>query len=156
DVIVHKLDLSGGELNVFLNFHHNSVRRKIARSAREGLIYEEGATPVLLRKFYRLLLLKRGRARLPPQPLGWLDKLVPGFGEQLKIRVVSKDAVPIASIMTISCKQVMTYKYGCSDANFNALGGTVHLLWRAIQDAVSSGASEFDFGRSDYGNDGLI
>src|SRR5438093_631303 len=120
-VIVHKLNLRGGVDEVFHNLHHNAVRRKITRSEREGLMYEEGTSDNLLKKFYRLLLLTRRRHRLPPQPLIWFQNLIRCFGDRLKIRVVSKDSAPAASIITISYKRVLTYKYGCSDTRFNAL-----------------------------------
>jgi lipid II:glycine glycyltransferase (peptidoglycan interpeptide bridge formation enzyme) len=50
----------------------------------------------------------------------------------------------------------MVYKYGCSDAQFNAMGGTSLLPWKAIQQAKSEGIEEFDLGRSSYGDPGLI
>ena len=50
----------------------------------------------------------------------------------------------------------MVYKYGCSDPRFNNLGGTPLLFWRAIQDAKAGGIEEFDFGRSEISNVGLV
>jgi lipid II:glycine glycyltransferase (peptidoglycan interpeptide bridge formation enzyme) len=48
------------------------------------------------------------------------------------------------------------YKYGCSDAQFHNLGGTSLLFWKAIQDGKRRGALEFDLGRSELENSGLI
>jgi hypothetical protein len=154
--VVHKLDLRAGVEQVYRNLHHNSVHRKITRAQREGLSYEEGTSEDLLMKFYRLFLLTRRRHRLPPQPTAWFQNLIHCFGDRLKIRVVSKNDTPTASIITISYKKGMTYKYGCSDPRFNALGGMVGLVWRAIQEAIEEGAYEFDLGRSECGNAGLI
>ena len=50
----------------------------------------------------------------------------------------------------------MVYKYGGSDERFNNLGGTQLLLWRAIEEAKEAGLSEFDLGRSDCDEPGLI
>jgi hypothetical protein len=50
----------------------------------------------------------------------------------------------------------MIYKYGCSDAAFNKLGGTALLFWKAIQEAKAAGCHELDMGRSDSENPGLI
>lgn len=155
-VLVHKLDLREGKQEVFHNLHASSIRRKITRSEREGLTYEEGTSDNLLAKFYSMLLLTRRRHKLPPQPLVWFQNLIRYLGDALKIRIVSKGTTPAAGIITVSYKKVMTYKYGCSDPQFNALGGTVLLFWRAIQEAIDQGASEFDFGRSEYSHTGLI
>ena len=157
DAVIHRLDLVRDLDAIFRGFHKDCVRRKIARSEREGLRYEEGRSGDLLQKFYRLLLVTRRRHKLPPQPLLWFRNLIACLGENLKIRVASsKDGTPVASIVTLSCKKVVTYKYGCSDPRFNSLGGTALLMWRTIQDAISAGAAELDLGRSDYDTPGLI
>src|SRR5207237_798989 len=74
----------------------------------------------------------------------------------LLIRVVRKEGRPIASILTLQYKKKLVYKYGCSDARFHDLGGMAFLFWQAIQQAKNSDLEEFDLGRSDCGNQGLI
>jgi hypothetical protein len=76
--------------------------------------------------------------------------------ENLDIRVAYKDEIPVASILTLRHRDVVYYKYGCSDARLNYLGATPLLLWRAISEANSRGAVEFDLGRTEIGNAGLI
>jgi lipid II:glycine glycyltransferase (peptidoglycan interpeptide bridge formation enzyme) len=78
------------------------------------------------------------------------------MGSALRIRVASKDGKPVASILTLQHGRTLVYKYGCSDKVFNNLGGMPLLFWRAIQDAKSEGLAEFDLGRSDWENNGLI
>jgi len=43
----------------------------------------------------------------------------------MKIRVASKDGRPIASILTLSWKDIMVYEYGCSDERFHNLRSTL-------------------------------
>ena len=74
----------------------------------------------------------------------------------MTIHVLSKDTVPVSSILTLRYKKSLVYKYGCSDARFNNLGGTPLLFWRVIQEAKTTGAEEFDLGRSGYDDPGLI
>ena len=152
----HRLDLRPSIDALFRSFHKNCTQRKIRRAEREVLTYEEGRSEVLLRKFYQLLLLTCRRFQLPPKPLDWFRHLIESAGESLKIRVASKDSRPVASILTLSFKGALVYKYGCSDARFNNLGGTHFLLWEAIQDAKRSGLHEFDLGRSDSHVPGLV
>jgi len=153
--VVHRLDLTRNQENVARSFHKQCVRN-LARASNNNLLYEEGRSEELLRKFYGLLLLTRRRHMLPPQPLAWFQNLAVLLGHQLKIRVASKDNIPIASIMTLSFKDIVTYKYGCSDSRFNSLQGTSFLFWRTMLDAWADGASVFDMGRSDLHNPGLI
>jgi CelD/BcsL family acetyltransferase involved in cellulose biosynthesis len=152
----HRLDLRRSTPDLLRNFHKDCVQRKIRRAEREKLQYEEGTSEDLLRKFYHLLVKTRRRQYLPPQPLGWFRGLIAAFGKDLKIRVASKDGLPVASILTLSHKKSMVYKYGCSDAAFNKLGGIVFLFWRTIQEAKDAGFEELEMGRSDVDNIGLI
>jgi CelD/BcsL family acetyltransferase involved in cellulose biosynthesis len=150
------LDLKSDLDVLFRRFHKSCIQRKIHRAEREQLRYEEGRSEALLAKFYFLLILTRRRHGLPPQPLAWFRNLLSCLGEKMLIRVAYKGDDPVASIITISHKKSLVYKYGCSDARFNNLGGTPLLFWKAIQDAKRDGAEEYDLGRSESGNSGLV
>jgi CelD/BcsL family acetyltransferase involved in cellulose biosynthesis len=151
----HKIDLRPDADTIFRGFHDSCIRRKIRKAERERLTYEAGQSDSLLRKFHHLLVLTRRRHMLPPQPLAWFQNLIARLKEQLTIHVVSKDGEPAASIMTLSYKTSLVYKYGCSDSKFNNLGGTPLLFWKAIQEGKQAGAEEFDLGRSDLEDPGL-
>jgi lipid II:glycine glycyltransferase (peptidoglycan interpeptide bridge formation enzyme) len=151
----HRLDLRPDLDDLFRSFHKSCVQRKIRRAERERLAYEAGRSEAILSKFYHLLLLTRRRHQLPPQPVAWFRNLVDCLGDRLTIRVLSKGDQPVASILTLSYKTTVVYKYGCSDARFHNLGGMPLLFWRAIQAAKQCGSQEFDLGRSEVNNPGL-
>jgi lipid II:glycine glycyltransferase (peptidoglycan interpeptide bridge formation enzyme) len=122
---LHTLDL-GPELDkLFRQLHKNSTQRKIRRAERESLTYEEGRSEALVDTFYALLLRTRRRHHFPPHPRAWFNQLAECLGNHIKIRVASKDGRPIASILTLSWKDVMVYKYGCSDERFHNLRSTL-------------------------------
>ena len=152
----HKLDLSPSLDQLFYRFHKSCVQRKIRRSEREGLAYEEGTSESQLAKFYHLLRLTRRRHGVPPHPLAWFRNLIDCLGKKVKIHVASKDGRPISSILTLSFKKTIVYKYGCSDARYHNLGGMPFLFWRTIQEAKKMAVEEFDLGRSDPENSGLV
>jgi len=89
------------------------------------LTYEEGRSEALVDMFYALLLRTRRRHRFPPHPRAWFNQLAECLGNHMKIRVASKNGRPIASILTLSWKDVMAYKYGCSDERFHNLRSTL-------------------------------
>ncbi len=152
----HSLDLRPSADQLFQHFHKDCIQRKIRRAEREKLHYEEGTSEALLQQFYHLLIMTRRRQYLPPQPLRWFRGLIAAFGDDLKIRVASKDGLAIASILTLAHKKSIFYKYGCSDATFNNLGGTPLLFWRTIQEGKARGFDELELGRTDADNDGLV
>lgn len=145
------------ELNViYKNLHDSCIRRKIKRADREGLLYEMGRSEELQEKFRHLLLLTRRRHKLPPQPSSWLRNMVNSLGEMVTICVLSKKNIPVASIVTLKYKNVLVYKYGCSDAQFNNIGATPLLFWKVIQQAKAENAQILDLGRSSRDDLGLI
>ena len=152
----HALDLHAELGELFGRLQKDSIQRKIRRAEREALFYEEGRSDTLLKKFYHLFVQTRRRHRVPPQPINWFRNVVTCLGDRLKIRVASKAGRPIASIITLRHSHTMVYKYGGSDASAHNLGAMPFLFWKAIQDAKVGGAQQFDFGRSDYDNAGLI
>ncbi|HEV2402224.1 MAG TPA: GNAT family N-acetyltransferase [Candidatus Sulfotelmatobacter sp.] len=156
EFLFHVLDLQPSLDTIFHNFHKSCLQRKIRRAEREKLDYEAGRSESLLAKFYHLLLITRRRHQLPPQPMAWFRNLSDCMGDSLTIRLVSKDGQPIASLLTLSFKNSLVYKYGCSDAKYHNCGGMPLLFWKTIQEAKELGVQELDLGRSEVGNEGLI
>jgi Acetyltransferase (GNAT) domain len=150
------IELKSDLETIYRRFHESCVRRKIKRAERENLAYESGRSEQLLEKFRDLLLITRRRHKLPPQPVAWFRNLVECLGDKLTIHLLSKDGDPVASIITLSYKNLLIYKYGCSDARFHNLGGMFLLFWKVIQQYKQSGAEEFDLGRSAPEDPGLI
>jgi hypothetical protein len=152
----HSLNLHPTLEELFRKLQKDSIQRKIRRAEREALVYEEGRSETLLKEFYRLFVLTRRRHGVPPPPIDWLRNLVACLGDRLKIRLASKAGRSIASIATLRYGDAMVYKYGGSDASAHNLGAMPFLFWKAIQDAKNDGVRQFEFGRSDYDNAGLI
>jgi lipid II:glycine glycyltransferase (peptidoglycan interpeptide bridge formation enzyme) len=153
---LHELDLRPTLPDLFRRLQKDSIQRKIRRAEREALFYEEGRSDRLLQEFYRLFVMTRKRHRVPPQPIDWFRNLNTCCGDRFKIRVARKAGRPVASILTLRHGNTMVYKYGGSDASAHNLGGTPFLFWKAIQDAKEDGVEQFDLGRSDCDNAGLI
>ena len=153
----HKIELSSEPALIFQRFHESCVQRKIRKAEREQLSYEAGRSEPLLQKFHYLFLLTRRRHKLPPPPFSWFRNLIECLGRQLTIHVASKGNDPVSSIITVSYRNSLVYKFGCCNSKFNNLGGTAFLLWRAIvAGKQETGAEEFDLGRSNFEDPGLM
>jgi CelD/BcsL family acetyltransferase involved in cellulose biosynthesis len=152
----HKLDLRPSADVIFNTLHKSCIQRKIRRAEKIGLTCKSGTSERLLDQFYQLMLMTRRRQGIPIQPLAWFRNLIQSVGANLSIRVALINQQPVASILTLRHKQTVFYKYGCSDRAFSRFGGMQVLLWRAILDAKADGFQEFDLGRSDLDNPGLV
>jgi hypothetical protein len=154
--VIQSIDLRVGLDRLFGNLHTDSIRRKIRKAVKSQVKEEAGNNETLLGDFFRLHLKTRRRQSLPPPPIAWFRNILQIFGPQAKIRVAYKGGVPIGSIMTLRFKDKAVYKYGCTDKSFQNLGTMPFLLWNAIEEEHATGASEFDLGRSEVANEGLI
>lgn len=154
--VLQKVDLRPGLEEVFSRFHRDSIRRKIRKAERSNVVQEVGQSERLLREFFALHIMTRRRKSLPPPPLAWFRNILACVGEKARIRVASKDGRPIAAILTLRFKETAVYKYGCTDSRFHNLGAMPFLLWKAMEEEYHSGAKEFDLGRSEPQNFGLI
>jgi lipid II:glycine glycyltransferase (peptidoglycan interpeptide bridge formation enzyme) len=153
---LHKLDLRPTLSRIFEKLSEDSIQRKIRRAERDALAYEDGTTESLIDRFYTLLCHTRRRHNLPPQPRKWFSNLFSSFRNQAIIRLASKEGKPVGALLTINFKDTLVYKYSCGEPEYFKHGTMQLLLWRAIKDAKASGMEELDFGRSDFGDDGLM
>jgi len=153
---LHTIDLRPDLKEVFRNLDKDSIQRRIQRAQRAGLVEKCGRSDDLLKEFYALFVITRGRHRVPPTPYAWFRNLIHCLDKALEIRLAYIDKTPIAAILTLQFRDVVYFKYGCSDARFNKFGATPWLLWRAIAAGKSNGANEFDMGRTQQGNAGLL
>lgn len=153
---LHRLSLQGEVETVFGKLDKDSLQRRIHHAERAGLVEKCGSSEELLAEFYRLFVVTRSRHQVPPMPYAWFQNLIHTQKEYLKIRVAYASAKPVAAILTLRFRDVLYYKYGCSDARFNSLGAMPWLLWKAALDAKLTGAREFDLGRTEENNPGLL
>ena len=152
----HTLSLAPSVEQLFGHLHKNCIQRRIRRAEREQLSYEKGCSEEILNDFYRLLMITRRRHKLLPQPRAWLRNLVGCMSPNVEIRLVRKDAIPIAAILTLRHGCTVVYKYGCSDETFHHLAGMPFLFWKLIEESKTAGAEQIDFGRTDLDNGGLV
>jgi GNAT acetyltransferase-like protein len=153
---LHRLDLCPDLNSVFRSLDKDSVQRRIQRAQKAGLTEKCGRSDELLKDFYALFVITRRRHHLPPIPYAWFNNLIQCQDKALEIRLAYKDCTAIAAILTLRFRSVVYYKYGCSDARFNRFGATPWLLWRAIEMGKSNGANQFDMGRTQEENAGLL
>jgi hypothetical protein len=154
--LLHTLDIRPDLAVLFHSFDKDSVQRRIRRADRAALVEECGNSDELLSDFYRLFVITRRRHRLPPIPRIWFRNLIQEQNGAVEIRVAYTNGKPIAAILTLRFGSVVYYKYGCSNHTFNRLGAIPWLFWKAIKAAKSSGALQFDMGRTEVTHAGLL
>jgi len=154
--VFHAIDLRHSREELFENLHKDSIRRKVQRAAREGLICKRGIESSLLQDFYRLFTMTRRRHGLPPTPYRWFRNVVECLGDDAQVYVAYKNQSPASGLFILKHGKKLVYKYGGSNQSMSNLGGTPFLFWKLMEDAKADGFEELDLGRSDLDNEGLI
>jgi hypothetical protein len=152
----HRIDLRPDLNQVRQGFDKDSILRRVRRAERAGFVEKCGRSEDLLKDFYNLHVLTRVRHSLPPQPYQWYTNLVECLNKALELRLAYLEGIPVAAILTLRFRDTVLYKYGCSDSRYKRFGGMPLLLLRAIEEAKRNTVLDFDLGRTDEDNSGLI
>jgi CelD/BcsL family acetyltransferase involved in cellulose biosynthesis len=137
-----------------LSSHH---RRAVRTAQRSQVHIEIGASAELLATFAALHASTRKRLGVPVQPRRFLSAIGSALVEHEigYIAVAWQGDRPVAAGVFLEANGVALYKFGASDARAWSLRANNLLVWEAIRHAIEHGATLFDFGRSDLGQDGL-
>ena len=154
--LIHVLDLSGGEEEVFKKFK-SSTRRNIRKAKKQGVKVEIRNDAGGLNEYYRLHTITRKRHGLPPQPQKFFSKIHEHIISREKGFVVlaKHGSEYIAGGVYFYFGANAIYKYGASDKAFQHLRGNNLVMWEAIRWFMDQGFKTFHFGRTDPGNKGL-
>jgi CelD/BcsL family acetyltransferase involved in cellulose biosynthesis len=153
----HTLDLSPGADELPHRFTP-AVRRNVRRAQREQVTLRHAESEAeLTGTFYRLHLDTRRRLGVPVQPrhffsLLWRLVIEPGAGHVL---LASYNGAPIAGAVFLHGTRTVVYKYGASDPRSWHLRPNNLIFAEAIRSSAEQGFASFDFGRSDFADEGL-
>lgn len=152
----HVLALDGGVDAVRGRFAKSQVMRGVRRAVRAGLHAERRTDREALAAFFRLHVHTRRRLGVPTQPrkfiLGLEELFAHGLGFVLLVR---HDERAVAGGVFLTQGEVLTYKYGASDARLLSLRPNNLMFMEAIGWACEHGYRRLDFGRTHWGQDGL-
>jgi CelD/BcsL family acetyltransferase involved in cellulose biosynthesis len=153
----HGIDLQP-DLDTLWNSLHDSARRAIRKSQREG-VRVRIAEPDELRKFFNLHLgVRKYKYHLLAQPYAFFEHIWNNFIDtgQGVIFLADIDDTVIGSLFFLGYKDVFTYKFSATNQNELAYRPTDILLWEAMQYGKAQGFKLLDLGLSDWDQEGLL
>lgn len=154
----HGIDLSLGADTLWGHLH-SSARRAIRRAEKQGVTVRFSADSRDLETFYNLHVgIRKGKYRLVAQPRCffqhiWEELISQGDGF---IAVAERAGVPLATTLFLQWGETLTYKFNASSANSLPYRPNDLIIWHAIQWGVKNGYTKFDFGLSDWDQEGLV
>jgi CelD/BcsL family acetyltransferase involved in cellulose biosynthesis len=155
--VTHLLDIEPDPAAVQRRFSRSQVIRNIRRAEREGVEVRTASSDADLNAFYGLHARTRQRQGVPVQPRKFFDLIwsrLVGRG-LASILLASAGGPPLAGALFLHWNGTTIYKFGASDSEGLPLRPNHALFWTAIQESCARSDREFDFGRTDLGNEGL-
>lgn len=153
----HGIDLQP-DLDTLWNSLHDSARRAIRKSQRQGIrirIAEKDE----LRKFFKLHLgVRKYKYHLLAQPYAFFENIWENLVEsgQGLILFAECDDMVIGSLFFLCWGDVFTYKFSATNQDELQHRPTDILLWEAMQYGKAHGFKLLDLGLSDWDQEGLL
>ena len=152
----HILDLTYGEEQIFKKLSSNT-QRNIKKAINNKVYVDLSNSYSALEEFYFLNCITRKRHGLPPQPKEFFKILYDLVLNKNKgIVIISRyNGKSIAGAIYLLVGEKALYKYGASLFEYQNLRANNLVMWEAIKYFTGRGFNEFNFGRTEYENEGL-
>jgi hypothetical protein len=143
---------------LFRSFHPRSIRHRVRRAEKLGLVFRLGDGESDLRQFYKFYNLMRRKNGLPPQPYTFFANMhrILACKNLLELPVVEFEGNVIAAAVLLKGRSTWHLEYSDSDPRFLQQGSNQFLIWKCIEMAHQAEAKHFDFGRTSLSHDSLL
>jgi FemAB-related protein (PEP-CTERM system-associated) len=122
------------------------ARTAIRKAESMKLNYRTGHH--LFDAFYQIIAENMRRLGTPVHSRAFYRNILVNFGQNAEILVCYYEQVPIATLLTLRYKQVVTALSAASRSSYWKFNPNNFVYWEAMKLAHSNGAKQFDFGRS--------
>jgi len=154
-------ELEGQKVSMFLLLPETSdellksfkskLRSQIRKSEKNGLTYQTGSSQQLIDEFYQVFISNMRKLGSPVHSKAWYDSLLKNYQDDLLVTVVYAESTPIGGGIVLRNGEKSSIPWASTLAEYNRLAPNMLLYWSLLQTVTDSGAREFDFGRSTYG-----
>jgi hypothetical protein len=152
----HYLPLGEPADALFCSFDKTTIRQRVGKARRAGVVVEERQDEQSLRALHSMLVATRRRHSLPPMPFAFFQAMHRSlYPDHAALYLAIQAGEPVGGLLVLKFKDLWTAEY--SGVLDNATPGIGPLLyWETIQRAKASGAAGFSFGRTALDNTGLL
>ena len=150
DKISMILDLSQGREDVWMNKIHRNVRNKIRKSEKNGVILSQGHDH--LDDFYAMHVMNMHELGSPAHCKALFEEMISFFGDKVRIYAAYKETELIGAKLVLVSNDTLYFLWVSSPRRYMKYAAVSLMDWVAIEDGISLGATECDFGRSTAGS----
>lgn len=154
----HGVDLTRGVAEMW-DALDSSARRAIRKSQANGVTVRFGSSIADVRSFFEMhLAVRKHKYELLAQPWAFFERIhehlvAPGQG---RVALAEHDGRVVGGILLLDWADTTYYKFNASRADALDVRCNDLMIWEALQASAEAGRSRFDFGLSDWDQDGLV
>lgn len=154
----HGIDITADPDQLWSEFH-SSARRAIRKAKKNGIVVRIAEEKEDLRAFFELhLKVRKNKYHLVAQPYSFFENIWDQFIERgmgaLFLATVGNEI--IGGVMFLEWQNKIYYKFNASDPDKLSYRPNDLVIWEGIQYGQSRGYTHFDFGLSDWDQEGLL
>ncbi len=153
----HNLFLDDSYETIALNFRKNYLA-KIKKAKNSNLKIEINNGENVIEDYYKLHCLTRKRQGMIPQPLYFFKSIFQNIIKEKMgfVIIIKKNDLPISGAVFFLFNKKLIYKFGASNLLYKDYFANFLLFDEAIKWALERSFTEFSFGRTEFGNEGLL
>lgn len=154
----HGIDLSPSVEDVWNNFS-GSARRAVRKGEKQGVTVEASNTKEGMRAFFDMHLhVRKDKYHLVPQPWAFFEHIWERFMKEDKgtVMLAKHEGKVIGAVVFLIWENTLTYKFNASLFEYQEYRPNDSIIWNGIQWGKERGCTAFDFGLSDWDQEGLL
>ena len=125
------------------------VRNQTRKAEKEGLRIRKADRPDLLEAFYSAFCVNMRDLGSPVHSRDLFEEIDAAFGTRVRIIVVESDAGPVGGLVAIRSGETVYVPWASTLRSERKKCPNNMIYWEALRWAVETGATRFDFGRSE-------
>lgn len=129
----------------------SKLRSQVRKADKNGLHFKLGHEPALLDDFYDVFSHNMRALGSPVHSKQLFSSLLKSYKNKMLISVVYKDKLAVGAGIVLIIGNKASIPWASTKAEYNRLSPNMMLYWSFLEYLSDNHISEFDFGRSSYG-----
>jgi FemAB-related protein (PEP-CTERM system-associated) len=129
----------------------SKLRSQIRKAEKNGLTCSINNNQQAIDNFYLIFAKNMRKLGSPVHSKKWFEALVKHYKDDLFLGVVYKQSTPVGAGIILRNSNKIAIPWASTDADYNYLAPNMMLYWSLLKHACDLGCSQFDFGRSTFG-----
>lgn len=130
---------------------HRSQINKAKKNNLTFMLKRDAGNQTLLSEFYQIIAENMRLLGSPVHSKKWFEEICKNYGENCLISIVYLNKIPVAGGIVLISGSKASIPWASTIRKYNRLSPNMLLYWSLLEYCCDHGITEFDFGRSTFG-----